>query len=101
MAAKSLPPKEGLLALLYFVHTDKTVRDLFRKGDTFDKLLDDFKITDPATRALILQVGLIDPATYKDATPNRRPFPDKQVYLQLLEKLYDQLGDQDVFEFGW
>jgi hypothetical protein len=94
-----IPTDVGLLALLRAVSSDATIRDRFRTPAKFDAVLLQFGITDPATRNLIAQLGV---ATPSDLNSGRLTVPNKQVYMQLLEKLYDQqLGINAHFTFMW
>jgi hypothetical protein len=93
-----IPTDVGLLALLRAVSSDATIRDRFRTPATFNAVLDQFQITDQPTRLLIAQLGVTDVANLTGV----KTVPDKAIYLQLLEKLYDQqLGQNAHFTFMW
>jgi len=95
--AAPVPTNSGLLALLYKVHTEPSVRDRFRSEAGFDGLMEEFKI-DKETSNLILSLGVNDIATKQ----GRKSVADAELYKKLLDKLYSQqLGKDEHFLFAW
>ena len=97
MASQELIPSDvGLLALIRAVSLDTSIRDRFRKVETFPDVMKEFQIPD-AHQELIRATALIGGDFTKPRTA-----PDGEAYMLLLKALYDsQLSQPEHFDFMW